>query len=147
MTSDTGPDYRRVMDLIRSGIESGDYPVGTMIPSTTELKTLAGLSVTSVRRGVQQLQADGVLEGHPGKGVFVRATPQDAAREQADLKALGEQVAELKEQVRGMPALLAKVNLMEAVVISLCKRLGVEYPHGGAHDTTEKAPRRGRAAR
>ena len=112
-----------------------------------ELRTLTGLSITSVRRAVEQLQKDGILIGHPGKGVFVKALPDDADRGRADLGAIAEQVAGLSERVQGYDDLRAKVNLLEAVVMNLCTRLNVEYPHGGARDTTEKAHRRGRAGR
>lgn len=147
MTSTIGPDYRQVADLIRGKVASGDYQVGQPIPSTTELRKLTGLSITSVRRGVQQLQADGVLEGHPGKGVFVRALPEDADRDKADLKTLAEQVAELAERAEGYDDLRAKVNRIEAVVITLCGKAGIKYPRGGAHDSTRKPARRRSAAR
>lgn len=145
--SEIGPDYRKVMDEIRSRITSGEYPVGSQIPSTGDLRAATGLSITSVRRAVQQLEADGILKGHPGKGVFVLAVPEDADRDKADLKVLAGQVADLAELVKGYGDLRAKVNLMEAVLMNLCARQGIEYPRGGAHDNTEKAPRRKRAGR
>lgn len=148
MTSTIGPDYRQVIDLIRSKITAGEWPVGKKIPSTPELIRLTDTSITPVRRGVQQLQADGVLEGHPGKGVFVRAMPEDADRERADLNELAGQVADLARRAEGYDDLRAKVNRIEAVVISLCARAGVEYPRGGArNDNAEKAPRRRQAGR
>ena len=100
MTGNIGPEYRRLMDLIRSKITSGEYPVGKPIPSTTELKELTGMSIPVVRRAVSQLEADGILEGHPGKGVFVSAMPAEVDSERQDIKTLGKQVAAAAEQVR-----------------------------------------------
>lgn len=147
MTSEIGPDYRQVMNLIRSKIESGDWPVGRQIPSTAELRKQTGLSLTVVRRAVRELQLWGILEGHPGKGVFVKTLPADADRERPDLKALSEEVAELAELVKENDDLRARVGRIEAILISWASRLGYENPYGGARDTTEKAPRRGRAGR
>jgi DNA-binding GntR family transcriptional regulator len=145
LASEIGPDYRQVMNLIRERIMYGTWPVGRPIPSTPELMKLTGHSSTTVRRAVRQLQVDGILEGHPGKGVFARAVPEDADRERADLDAIGKLMAELRQKAEGYDDLRAKVNLMEAVLITLCARQGIDYPRGGSRDSTEKAPRRGRA--
>jgi DNA-binding GntR family transcriptional regulator len=148
--SDTiGPDYRRVIDLIRGKITSGEWPVGRMIPSTPDLIDLTSASVTPVRRAVQQLQADGILEGHPGKGVFVKALPEDADRVRADLKAVVERMDELAEQVEGYADLRAEVGKLRADILYLYDRSGVPYDHGygGAHDDAEQATRRRRPRR
>jgi DNA-binding FadR family transcriptional regulator len=137
LASEIGPDYRQVMNLIRDGIMSGGWPVGSVIPSTPELMRLTGKSITPVRRAVQRLEADGVLEGHPGKGVFVRALPADADRERADLEAVGGELADLR----------ARVGRLEAILMNLHVKLGIEYPHGGAHESEERPARRGRAGR
>ncbi len=148
MASEIGPDYRQVMNLIRERIMYGTWAVGSAIPSTPELMKLTGKSITPVRRAVQRLEADGILEGHPGKGVFVKALPEVADRERVDLDAVGEMLAELRRKVEGYDDLRAKVNRIEAVVINLCQRQGVEYPRGGArNDSTEKEPRRRQAGR
>jgi GntR family transcriptional regulator len=148
--SDTiGPDYRRVMDLVRVKITSGEWPVGAMIPSTPDLIAMTSASITPVRRAVQQLQADGILEGHPGKGVFVKATPEDADRGRVDLKAVGERVDDLAEQVEGYADLRAEVGKLRADILYLYDRFGVPYDHGdgGAHDDAEQAAGRRRTRR
>src|SRR5690348_16697607 len=100
MAGKIGPEYQRLIDRIRAGIASGEYPVGTAIPSTAALANLAGVSAQVVRRAVGQLEADGILEGHPGKGVFVRTVPEDADRERQDIAALSKQVSGLEERLR-----------------------------------------------
>jgi DNA-binding transcriptional MocR family regulator len=147
--SDTiGPDYRRVIDLIRSKITTGEWPVGRQIPSTPDLIDLTSASITPVRRAVQQLQADGILEGHPGKGVFVKSLPDDADREHASLETLGGQVSEVRDLVKGYPDLRDWLGRLEANLMDLYNRLGFEYPHGGEYDNGKKtAAGRGRARR
>lgn len=160
MTSEIGPDYRQLMDLIRSRVSSGEYPVGKPIPSTTDLRQETGMSFTSVRRAVRELQVEGVLEGHPGKAVFVRALPEDADRERADAGELGRQVAGLRQELRELETRVdsrdvldklgrmeARVDRIEAAIATFSKRSGQPNPLGAGHDGAEKAPRRGRAGR
>lgn len=148
MTSTIGPDYRKVIDLIRDKITSGKWPVGQPIPSTTDLRELTGLSITSVRRGVEQLQADGVLEGHPGKGVYVRATPGEAARGKADIGMLSAEVRDLGEKVGEYDDLRERVGKLETILIDWAARQGFENPFGGAaDDPPRKASGHGRRGR
>lgn len=140
MTQVIGPEYRRLMDLIQSRIAAGEYPMGSKIPSTNEWER-EGWSRDTVRTAITRLQQSGILEGHGGKGVFVKATPEQATREQADLKNLSAEVAALREQVEGRDDLAERVGRLEAILIDLFARLGFEYPHDGA-----KAARRGSAA-
>lgn len=160
MASEIGPDYRQVLNLIRDKVISGEWPVGSQIPSTPDLMTLTGRSITSVRRAVQQLQADGVLEGHPGKGVFVKATPEEADRERADAEMLGEEFAELRREFRELAKqagsddlrdrlgqLETRVGRVEAAIATFFKRAAQPNPLGGEHDGPEKAAGHGRPGR
>lgn len=146
MAGEIGPEYRQVMGQIRSWISSGEYPVGSQIPSTAELRHRTGLSLTVVRRAVQQLQADGILEGHPGKGVFVRALPESADAERMDLKALSDQVAQLRELAErdGLDEIRARIGQLETALMDLYAKLAYDYPGGGTSDTPRAAAGRGR---
>jgi GntR family transcriptional regulator len=161
VTGKIGPEYQRLMDQIRSKITSGEYLVGALIPSTTELKEMTGMSVPVVRRAVGQLEVDGILEGHPGKGVYVKALPADVDSERQDIKTLSKQVTELQQQVRELtervntaqPADFARElsNLQETVgrievnLIDLYGKMGHDYPQGGTRDRAKATARRGRA--
>lgn len=155
MAGEAGPEYLRLMRRIRAGIISGEYPVGSLIPSTTELVKDTGMSRPVVRRAVDQLKAEGILEGHQGKGVFVAALPADADSRRADTEALGEQVAELRQEFRELAKhvnsdgdLRARVGRIEAILINLHAKLGYPNPYGGERvDGARQAARRGRAGR
>lgn len=150
MTGVIGPAYQRLMHQIRLRITSGEYPVGQPIPSTARLAAETGMSVPVVRRAVDQLKADGILEGHPGKGVFVRELPADADAERMSLKELSAQVAELREMAErdGLDEIRAAIGRLEANLIELYNRQGYDYPSGGADDIRGKAAAgRGRARR
>jgi DNA-binding GntR family transcriptional regulator len=160
MTGKIGPDYQRLIGQIRSKITSGEYQLGQAIPSTAALAELTGLSVPVVRRAVGQLEADGILEGHPGKGVYVKAMPADADSERQDLKDLGQQVGELQQHVRELAErapgqggdvrrelkdLQETVGRIEVNLIDLYGKMGHDYPQGGARKTTKTAVRHGQA--
>jgi DNA-binding GntR family transcriptional regulator len=142
------------MRQIRGRIISGKYPLGSQIPSTTELVAETGRSRPVVRQAIAQLQAEGILEGHQGKGVFVAAMPVDADHRRADTEALGEEFAELRQEFRELAEraqkdddLRARVNRIETILVNLHRRLNFPNPLGGERDITEKAAGRGRAAR
>lgn len=159
MAEEAGPEYRRLMYRIRSRIVNGDYPVGTPIPSTARLVVEEGMSQPVVRRAVDQLKADGILQGHPGKGVYVRALPATADSNRVSVEQLGTQLASLREdtarlteQAAGCDALRAecdelrdRVGRLETAVMDLFGRLGFDFPDWGGRD--KRAGRGGRAAR
>jgi GntR family transcriptional regulator len=101
---------------IRRQIISGELPVGHKIPSTEELKRAHGASLSAVRQAVNQLKAEGILEGFAGKGVFVAKVP-DAPDTAAEL------------QMAEMEALKADVARIEANLVDLFGKLGYEYEH------------------
>lgn len=150
-----GPEYQRVAAGISAAIIAGEYPIGESIPSTRKLEALYSASSTSVRRAVGQLQAAGVLVGHPGKGVFVVAIPGERQAEpdvQAELARLTEQVEELKAAAGGVPDLRATLHRVEASIsrvegnlMDLYGKNGFNYPHGeagaGSGSHPQAAPR------
>lgn len=141
MTGVIEPEYQRLKHLIRSRIISGDYPLGSAIPSTGRLSKETGMSVPVVRRAVDQLKSDGILEGHPGKGVYVKAMPADADSERVTVEALSAQMAELREMAErdGLDEMRAAIGRLEANLIDLYGKLGFDYPSGGSSDTPRKA--------
>lgn len=161
MTGKIGPEYQRLIARIRASIASGEYPVGQAIPSTAALADITGLSVPVVRRAVGQLETDGILEGHPGKGVFVKTMPEEADRERRDVTSLSRHVSKLEERLRELadrPAVTQDGELSRAVadlqetvgrievnLIDLYGKMGHDYPQGGARGSTKTAVRRGQA--
>src|SRR6266496_2452470 len=94
------PAYQEVADDLRRRIASAEFPVGSAIPSTAKLTKAYGVSSTVVRAAIAQLRGDGLLIGQPGKGVFVRATPEAVAERAASIEDLAKQVEELRAELR-----------------------------------------------
>jgi DNA-binding GntR family transcriptional regulator len=93
------PAYQQVAADLRELIAAGDLPVGSAIPSTNELTRRYEVSSTVARAAVNTLRADGLVVGQPGKGVFVRATPEAVAERSLSIEELQRQVAELRRTV------------------------------------------------
>ncbi len=66
------PLYRRIYEDLRDEIAEGVYPVGTRIPSETELVNRYGVSRLTVRRAISDLSAEGFLITVQGRGSFVK---------------------------------------------------------------------------
>jgi DNA-binding GntR family transcriptional regulator len=144
-----GPAWQRVADDLKSKISSGEIQVGTPIPSTTKLTMQYGVSVSVVRQAVAYLRTEGVLIGHGGKAVYVKAKPQNIEAERVSVDDLREQVAELREEVRtlaeqadagasleGMASEIKEirgiVNLLGVHLRNLYSRVGQPYPDNKA---------------
>lgn len=132
------PAYRQVADDLRRKIAAGEPEVGSAIPSTAQLTRAYGVSSTVVRAAVAELRADGLVLGQPGKGVFVRATPDAVAERTVSLEDLVKQVAELRELCA---AEAARREELEAEVVQLRQRVDSLQAQLAGTDA-----RRGRAA-
>ncbi len=64
--------YRKIVEHLRDAIRSGRLSPGAPVSSEPELSKLYGVTRTTVRRALAQLEADGLLETVSGKGRFVR---------------------------------------------------------------------------
>lgn len=93
------PDYQRAADAMRARIAAGTLRVGDGI-KVPEIGELTGISYATARVVAKQLEADGILRAHQGKGYEVIATPQAAAAQQADTAELARQVEQLRDEVR-----------------------------------------------
>ena len=72
------PAYVRLRDTLASRIASGDWTAEQPIPSEARLAREFGVSVGTVRKGVDGLVQEGLLERRQGSGTFVRAPSFDA---------------------------------------------------------------------
>lgn len=152
MTAATGRAiYQKVADDLRSQIAAGTLRVDAPIPSTAELMKRYDISNTAVRNAVGVLRREGLVEGTPGKAVYVIATPEDVKTERVSVEGLTRQVGELRAEITRLvdqqpsevaakvEALQADVGKLQADLRHLYDRLGQPYPHG---QSTPKPKRR-----
>ena len=78
------PLYIQLREVIRNKIEDGEYPVGTAIPSESQLAETYNLNPLSVRSALSALKYEGLLRSVQGKGVFV-----NGSKTERDLETFG----------------------------------------------------------
>jgi GntR family transcriptional regulator len=65
------PAYFQLKNIILKKIQSGEYIVGSLIPSERDLGESFGISRMTVRQALNQLVLEGVLNREKGRGTFV----------------------------------------------------------------------------
>ncbi|WNV82899.1 winged helix-turn-helix domain-containing protein [Umezawaea sp. Da 62-37] len=71
--------YLQVADDLMSQMVSGTLKVGDALPSTSALTRQYQASATVVRSAIRELSSAGLVEGQPGKAVYVIALPHEPA--------------------------------------------------------------------
>ncbi|MFF7194115.1 GntR family transcriptional regulator [Streptomyces sp. NPDC008079] len=69
----TQPKYRQIADYLRRGILDGTYPAGQPLPSEEALAKQFGVTRPTVRQGLTELRASGLVEAIMGRGTFARS--------------------------------------------------------------------------
>ncbi len=64
--------YRQITESIISRIESGQLTPGMRVPSENEIRDAYGVSNTTARKALQDLEVRGFAERQKGRGTFVR---------------------------------------------------------------------------
>lgn len=78
--SDKRPMYFQIMDQIKQRIALRDWAEGQPIPSIRQLAADLQVSVITVKRAYLELEREGVIVTHQGKGSHVASTPGLASR-------------------------------------------------------------------
>ncbi|GIH91904.1 GntR family transcriptional regulator [Planobispora siamensis] len=71
-TPDDRHPYLKVAAELRAQIMSGTLAPGAQLPSTRQLAETYGVPPATIQNAVGMLKTEGYLEGHAGKGVYVR---------------------------------------------------------------------------
>ncbi|TCK02623.1 GntR family transcriptional regulator [Marinobacterium mangrovicola] len=73
------PLYQRLRDEIAARIAAGDWLPGGVIPTEAELTKTYGIATGTVRKAVDELVNDGLLQRRQGRGTFVRRPNFDSS--------------------------------------------------------------------
>lgn len=71
------PIYLQVKNYIMDRIKTGEFPVGSKIPTERELAQRLSISRNTVSAAYKELLLEGVLEARQGKGTFVRQSSDE----------------------------------------------------------------------
>lgn len=80
------PIYEQIADQIKALIMSSELKAGEAIPSIRSMAKSLHISVLTVQKAYDTLQADGFIETTAGKGCFVSAQNQDFYLEEQQKK-------------------------------------------------------------
>lgn len=67
------PRYRQLTDMLRKDIESGRYPIGSLLPPEVELCDAYGVSRHTIRDAIRLLREAGLVERRRGLGTTILA--------------------------------------------------------------------------
>lgn len=80
------PLYEQISTQVKAQIMSGELKAGEPLPSIRSLAKSLQISVLTVQKAYDLLQADGFIETTAGKGCFVSAQNQDFYLEEQQKK-------------------------------------------------------------
>ena len=70
------PLYIQLRDQLRALVHAGDLRPGDRIPASRELAVHLGVHRTTVANAYAELESEGLIEGHVGRGTFIRGVAQ-----------------------------------------------------------------------
>ncbi|MFG3051865.1 GntR family transcriptional regulator [Kitasatospora sp. NPDC048239] len=65
------PQHELLASYLRDGILSGDFPAGSLLPSTRLLREKFGVAPQTIKHANDQLASEGLVRSHRGKGIIV----------------------------------------------------------------------------
>jgi DNA-binding GntR family transcriptional regulator len=65
--------YRQVAAILRKGIESGQYPPATRLPSINDLVQTYGIARLTANKALRLLVTEGLAEKSEGSGFWVKS--------------------------------------------------------------------------
>ncbi|MDR0952398.1 MAG: GntR family transcriptional regulator [Oscillospiraceae bacterium] len=65
------PIYLQLTDRVISGILTGEYPMGSKLPSVREFAEIASVNPNTVQRALAELEAVGLIDNQRTTGKFV----------------------------------------------------------------------------
>ena len=123
---------RRIYLLLRERIGGGALPAGSRLPGEPELAAAHGVARVTIRRALDQLSREGLVERRPGVGTFVRGaealppTAVDFADVFSHLKEMGRRT-EVRLLAFGYvmppPAVAAALGLAEGEAVQRAMRV------------------------
>lgn len=64
--------YQHVADSVRKKIHTGDYPAGSRLPKASQLCEQYQVSIITIKRAMDELEAQGLIVRRRGTGTFVK---------------------------------------------------------------------------
>jgi GntR family transcriptional regulator len=88
-----GPRYVQLRRRLEEGIETGVLPPNSSLPPERELADITGLSRVTVRKAIQELVREGLIEQRQGSGSFIRERVVRMEQSLSELTSFSEDMA------------------------------------------------------
>ncbi|MGA8117249.1 MAG: FadR/GntR family transcriptional regulator [Actinocatenispora sp.] len=129
------PLVDQVIEQLRSQISSGEWPVGSRIPTEPDLVIQLGVGRNTLREAVRALAHLGLLESRQGAGTFVRASSELTGVVRRRLaQAEMRDTMEVRRAFEVEAARLAALRRTEADLAALRAALAARDDAWAAHD-------------
>jgi len=80
------PAYRQVVDQVRRAVRLGILRPGDQLPTVRDVVKQIAINPNTVHRAYRDLEAQGLTEGRPGSGTFIRRSLSRVPDEQPQLQ-------------------------------------------------------------
>lgn len=80
------PAYRQLVDQVRQALRLGILHPGDRLPTVRDVVRQVAINPNTVHRAYRELEQQGLTEGRPGSGTFVRQTLELVPDERSDLR-------------------------------------------------------------
>ena len=77
------PIYAQIKDQIKAIILNGELKEGDALPSMRLLSKALRISIITTKRAYEELEREGYIESHTGKGSFVKGINREMLKETA----------------------------------------------------------------
>jgi len=72
--SSSVPMYKQIIDFIKNKIASGEWSIGSRLPTQMELAAAFGVNRSTILLVYDELKADGLVESRKSSGTIIRIT-------------------------------------------------------------------------
>ena len=133
------PIYRQIMDQVRALVQSGRWPIGTMVPSVRQMAVDLDINAMTVSKAYARLEIEGVLERVRGTGMRVMAIPSVVSP--THLSSLSSRKEQLRPAAVEFLAQGKQIGLSAEQSLAIATKVAQEISKASSH-SLRKRPKR-----
>jgi DNA-binding transcriptional MocR family regulator len=131
--SPRGPVYLAIADALAADLEAGRVRPGERLPTHRELARTLGVNVVTITRAYAEAARRGLVEGHVGRGTFVRSI-EERPRARPERGAIAGAIDLSQNQIALAPESLDVSALVSSMVPELAAALDAGYQPAGQRE-------------
>lgn len=113
------PIYAQLKEQIKFAIETGQFCEGDRLPTVRQYAVDLMINLNTVRKVYGELEEEGYISTHQGKGTFVTGKPDRPQKDEDRIRMLDDLIENLIIQAYGLGFTIAEiVNRLDAKVVN-----------------------------